>query len=91
VIVHDPVHTLFLVPGAGAHPGITGNYVFGSLLQLAADAVAGGWALHVHDADDGASACDAPTRADAVAKLLELIASAPFHLNELGALGFRGA
>src|SRR4051812_6383303 len=27
VIVHDPVHTLFLVPGAGAHPGIPGNYL----------------------------------------------------------------
>jgi hypothetical protein len=89
VIAHDPVHTLFLVPGAGAHPGIPGNYLYGSLLQMGADPVAGGWAVHIHDADDGAAMCDTPTRAAALAKLEEVIASAPFHLNELGALGFR--
>jgi hypothetical protein len=89
VLTHDPVHTLFLVPGAGPHPGIPGNYLHGSLLQLGAEPVAGRWAIHLHDRDDGASMCDAPTLQDALAKLQEVIASAPFHLNELGALGFR--
>ena len=87
-IAHDPVHTLFLLPGAGAHPGIPGNYLHGALLQLGADA-SKGWAVHLHDRDDGAAMCDLPTLSDALAKLQEVIASAPFHLNELGALGFR--
>jgi hypothetical protein len=89
VLVVDPVHTLFLVPGAGAHPGIPGNYLHGSLLQLGADPVAGGWSIHLHDRDDGAAMCDLPTLQEALAKLQEVFASAPFHLNELGALGFR--
>jgi hypothetical protein len=89
VIAADAVHTLFLVPGAGAHPGIAGNYLHGSVLQLGADRVSGGWAVHLHDCDDGAAMYDAPTLADALAKLQEVIASAPFHLTELGALGFR--
>ncbi len=89
LVAHDPVHTLFLVPGAGAHPGIPGNYLHGSMLQLTADPVAGGWAVHLHDRDDDAAMCDAPTMADALAKLQEVIASAPFHLKELAALGFR--
>jgi hypothetical protein len=89
VIARDPVHTLVLVPGAGAQPGIPGNYLHGSLLQLSADPVAGGWAVHLHDSDDDAALCDVPTLADALAKLQEVFASAPFHLNELGALGFQ--
>lgn len=89
VIAHDPVHTLFLVPGAGPNVGIPGNYLHGSVLQLTADLLAGGWSLHLHDSDDGAAMCDAPTLPDALAKLEELIASAPFHLSELVALGFR--
>jgi hypothetical protein len=88
-IAHDPVHTLFLVPGAGPHPGITGNYLHGSLLQLGSDPMKDGWAVHLHDRDDGAAMCDLPTLPEALAKLQEVIASAPFHLGELGALGFR--
>jgi hypothetical protein len=88
-LAHDPVHTLFLVPGAGAHPGIPGNYLYGSLLQLGADPIGGGWAVHLHDRDDGAAMCDAPTLSTALEKLQEVIASAPFHLSELAALGFR--
>ncbi len=88
VIAHDPVHTLFLVPGAGIHPGIEGNYLHGSLLQLGADPAAH-WAVHLHDRDDGAAMCDGLTLPDAFAKLEEVIASAPFHMNELGSLGFR--
>ncbi len=87
VIAHDPVHTLFLVPGAGPNPGIPGNYLHGSVLQLTADA-ASGWAVHLHDSDDGAALCEVPTLREALEKLDEVIASAPFHLSELGALGF---
>jgi hypothetical protein len=89
VIAPDSVHTLFLVPGAGANPGLPGNYLYGAVLQRDVDPVTGGWAVHVHDSDDGAAMYDAPTLSDALAKLQEVIASAPFHLNELGALGFR--
>lgn len=89
IIAHDPVHTLFLVPGAGINPGIPGNYLHGSVLQLGADPDTGGWSIHLHDRDDGAAMCDVPTLRDALAKLEEVIASAPFHLSELGALGFR--
>jgi len=89
VVAADPVHTLFLVPGAGANPGIPGNYLYGYVLQLTADPVAGGWAVLLHDRDDDAARCELPTQGEALAKLQEVIASAPFHLNELGALGFR--
>lgn len=88
IIAHDPVHTLFLVPGAGPNPGVAGNYLFGSLLQLGVDA-ASPWAIHVHDSDDGAARFDTPHLAEALAKLEELMASAPFHLSELRALGFQ--
>jgi hypothetical protein len=88
VVTHDPVHTLFLVPGAGPHVGLPGNYLYGSLLELGA-APGSGWSVHIHDSDDGAASGDAPTMAEALAKLQELLASAPFHLSELEALGFR--
>ncbi len=88
VITHDPVHTLFLVPGAGPHPGIVGNYLHGSLLQLGPDP-AGSWGVHLHDRDDGAAMCDGLTLTEALAKLDEVVASAPFHLSELASLGFR--
>ena len=88
VVAHDPVHTLFLVPGTGPHPGVPGNYLHGSALQLSA-AANSAWAVHLHDSDDGAAMCDLPTMAAALAKLQEVLASAPFNLNELAALGFR--
>ena len=88
VVAHDPVHTLFLVPGAGPHVGAPGNYLYGSVLQLSA-AADSAWALHLHDSDDGAAQCNAPSMAEALAKLEELLASAPFHLSELEALGFQ--
>jgi hypothetical protein len=88
VAVHDPVHTLFLVPGAGPHPGLPGNYLYGSAFQLGADAN-GPWAVHVHDCDDGAALFDAADRKAALAKLQELMESAPFTIGELEALGFR--
>ena len=88
-IAHDPLHTLFLVPGTGPHPGLPGNYLHGSLFQVNANAAANSWAVHIHDSDDGAALCDAPTMEAVLAKLQEVLASAPFNLNELEALGFR--
>jgi hypothetical protein len=88
VVAHDPVHTLFLVPGAGPHPGLPGNYLYGSAFQLSADA-ASLWAVNLHDNDDGVALFNAPDMASALAKLQEVLASAPFNMNELEALGFR--
>jgi len=87
VVAHDPVHTLFLVPGAGPHPGLPGNYLHGSLYQAGATGQI--WAVQLHDSDDGAAVYDASDRASALAKMQETLASAPFHLDELGELGFR--
>jgi len=86
--IHDPLHTLFLVPGGGPHPGLPGNYLHGSVFHLG-DATTGAWTVQVHDCDDGAALFDTPTLPEALAKLEELLASAPFHLSELAALGFR--
>jgi hypothetical protein len=88
VTAHDPVHTLFLVPGCGPHPGLPGNYLYGSAFQLHATADSA-WHVQLHDAEDGAVITDAPTSAEAFAKVEELLASAPFNLNELGDLGYR--
>jgi hypothetical protein len=85
--VHDPLHMLFLVPGAGPHPGLPGNYLHGAVFHVG-DEATGSWVVHVHDAEDGASLFKAPTLAGALGKLQEVIASAPFHLSELDALGF---
>jgi hypothetical protein len=87
-IIHDPMHTLFLVPGAGPHPGLPGNYLHGSVFHVG-DEVTGSWVVHVHDSDDGASLFSTPKLPDALGKLQELLASVPFHLNELEALGFK--
>jgi hypothetical protein len=87
-VVHDPMHTLFLVPGAGPNPGLPGNYLHGSVFHVGPDEATGSWVVHVHDAGDGASVFSAPTLPEALVKLQELFASAPFHLSELDALGF---
>lgn len=88
-VVHDPLHTLFLVPGAGPHPGLPGNYLHGSVFHIGAEDSSGSWAVHVHDSDDGAALFDTASLPDVLAKLQEVLASAPFHLSELAALGFR--
>ena len=85
--IHDPLHTLFLVPGAGPHPGLPGNYLYGSVFHVG-DEATGKWMVNVHDRDDGASLFTTPKLPDALAKLQEVLASAPFHLNELEGLGF---
>jgi hypothetical protein len=84
---HDPVHSLFLVPGTGIHPGLPGNYLYGSLFE--SNLETGAWAVHLHDSEDGASFFDAPNLAEALAKVRELLESAPFHLGELEVFGFR--
>jgi hypothetical protein len=84
-VAHDLTHSLFLVPGAGPHPGLPGNYLHGSLMEMGA----GSWAVQVHDNDDGAAVYSAPSMQDALAKLHEVLDSAPFNMNELGGLDFR--
>ncbi|MES1194830.1 MAG: hypothetical protein ABUL65_02975 [Opitutus sp.] len=87
VAIHDPLHTLLLVPGAGPHPGLPGNYLHGAVFHVG-DEATGNWVIHVHDREDGASLFSTPKLPDVLAKLQEVLASAPFHLNELNALGF---
>lgn len=85
--VHDLVHSLFLVPGAGPHPGLPGNYLYGSLYETGhADQP---WALNLHDSDDGAAVCEVADLPAALGKLEEVLASAPFNMDELVALDFR--
>jgi hypothetical protein len=86
---HDLIHTVFLVPGTGPHPGLPGSYLHGSVVQVGAEGAAGSWAVHIHDSDDGSALCELPTLGDAVAKLQEVLESAPFNMNEIEALGFR--
>lgn len=85
--VHDQVHSLFLVPGAGPRPGLPGNYLHGSLFESAAHP--GGWGVSVHDGQDGVALSESATLAEAVAALMNLLGSAPFHLEEIDSLGFR--
>lgn len=89
VVAHDPVHSLFLVPGGGVHPGLPGNYLYGFIEEAGTRASAGSWVLHLHDSEDGAVLYSAPNVQDAVGKLEELLASAPFNMNELEAFGFK--
>jgi hypothetical protein len=86
--VHDPLHTLFLVPGAGPHPGLPGNYLHGAVFHVG-DEATGSWVIHVHDCEDGASLFKAAKLPETLAKLEEVLASAPFELHELDAIGFR--
>jgi hypothetical protein len=86
-VIHDPVHSLFLVPGAGPHPGLPGNYLYGSVYETGAPAQP--WAVTLHDNDDGVSSYAAPTLQEGLLKLQEVIASAPFKMDELEALGFK--
>ncbi len=89
IVIHDPLHTLFLVPGTGPHPGLPGNYLYGFVVQISQQPAPGAWSIHLHDREDGAVQFDAPQLKDVLAKLEEVQASAPFHMSELEALGFR--
>jgi hypothetical protein len=59
------------------------------VLQLSLDPAVPGWAIHLHDSDDGAAHVDAASMAEALEKFQELLASAPFHMTEIVALGFK--
>jgi hypothetical protein len=68
---------------------LPGNYLYGSVFQVGADAASSPWGLYLHDSDDGAARFDAPTMAEVLTKLQEVLESAPFNMNELETLGFR--
>lgn len=87
VVAHDPVHTLFLVPGAGPNPGLPGNYLHGAAVQLRLTDDSP-WSVHVHDSDDGDALIEVATMAEALAKVSEVMECAPFKMDELEALGF---
>ncbi len=87
-VAHDPVHSLFLVPGAGVHPGIPGNYLHGQIVETGTSG-ATAWAIQLHDSDDGVAIYEAATLAEVIEHVQELCASAPFSMDELGGLGFR--
>jgi hypothetical protein len=86
IVAHDPIHTLFLVPGAGPHPGLPGNYLYGFIAQGSSDTT---WSVHLHDSEDGAIHYHASSIQDALAKYQEILESAPFHMSELEALGLQ--
>jgi len=88
-VVHDPVRTLVLVPGTGPHHGLPGNYLHGAIVESVEGAAPATWSLEFHDSDDGSAIFEAPTLAAAVAAWHEAAECAPFHLEELEALGFR--
>jgi hypothetical protein len=87
--VHDLLHSLFMVPGTGPHPGLPGNYLYGSVVEAAPGAAHGPWSVHVHDSDDGDAVYDTSTVQEAFAKLQEVLDSAPFNMNELAGLDFK--
>lgn len=87
-MVRDPLHSLFLIPGAGPQPGFPGNYLRGSVDEIEDQAHLTVWRVQIMDSDNDASVCILPTLADALEKLQELFDSVPFHLTELEALGF---
>ena len=86
--VHDPLHALFLVPGAGPQPGFPGNYLRGTLDEVGAPDGTITWRIQVMDTDTDAAAWETPSLAEASARVEEIVACAPFHLGELEALGF---
>lgn len=88
--IHDPVHSLFLVPGAGPHPGIPGNYLYGFVNEVMHPGAPSTWTIRLHDADDGAASLQAATLTEALTAFQDALSSAPFHLKELDALGFKG-
>ncbi len=88
VLVHDPIHSIFLVPGTGPKTGLPGNYLRGSLDELPAVDGQPRFRIQVLDSDTDAAVCELPTLAAAMERLHDLIESAPFHLSELEAFGF---
>lgn len=81
----EPANLLFLVPGGSLHRTLPGNYLHGFIRKVAS----GGWELRVADAERGFARFEAGSKAEAVGKYEELVASVPFLLGELEALGFK--
>lgn len=88
LLVRDPLHSLFLLPGAGPQPGLPGNYLRGSVDEIQDEAQQTVWRIQIMDSDNDASVCLLPSLPEALARLQELLDSIPFHLSELEALGF---
>ncbi|MDF3056013.1 MAG: hypothetical protein K0R17_228 [Rariglobus sp.] len=88
-VIHDPVNSIFLVPGTGPHPGLPGNYLYGSLHEIVHPGAPSTWSVQLHDSEDAVSSFNAATMPEALTALQDVIASAPFHLSELAALGFK--
>lgn len=87
-VIHDPAHTLVLVPGAGPHPGLPGNYLYGSVLEIGASGTPGSCGIHLHDREDGLAENMCDSRQATLIVLRDVLASAPFQLAELDAIGF---
>lgn len=88
-VVHDPLHSLFLVPGTGRHHGLPGNYLHGMVCDVPQPGAAATWIVRLQDAADDTSTFEAATLPEALEKMQETLASAPFDLCELAALGFK--
>ncbi len=87
--IHDPVRSLFLVPGTGPRLGLPGNYLRGALVEHVTPGEPSRWTVSLHDAEDD-TASGAPLELTAALdQVEEVVASAPFELGELEALGFK--
>ncbi len=86
---HDPLATLFLVPGGGPHPGLPGNYLHGMLMEVHDTRFPEPWRIVVKDSLNDTAVLNASTKEEALEALKDLLDSAPFHLFELEALGFK--
>lgn len=89
MLTRDPLNTIFLIPGAGLQPGLPGNYLYGGITEHHDEKHPQPWCVHVHDTSNDAALFDSSTLTEALEKVQELLASVPFHMNELEALGFR--
>ena len=87
--IHDPLHSLFLVPGGGVHHGLPGNYLHGLIVEIPHPGAAVTWAVRLQDDAGGAATFEADTQAEALEKMQEVLGSVPFALGELATLGFK--
>ncbi|MCU0792706.1 MAG: hypothetical protein MUE42_07610 [Opitutaceae bacterium] len=88
IVAQDPIHTLLLIPGGGAHPGLPGNYLHGALIETPRADGTSLFYIQLHDREDGIATGPEQALDAAWAGLRDVLASAPFHLRELEALGF---
>lgn len=87
-VAGDPLHTIFLVPGAGPRPGLPGNYLYGALEEKTDAPADARWCIQILDTDNNAAVCAAASLAEAHGRLQEMWECVPFHLTELESLGF---